>query len=232
MANPQPKWDRCLIIGHGEDVPDNPPKVDGSTLIIAADGGLIRARQWGLVPHWLLGDFDSLDPGSSCELPADRIIAYPAEKDQTDLELAVDFALGLGVREIVMTGVWGGRIDHSLGNIEILCKLAGKHVKAQMITSSADLYLVDRSLRLELPIGTPVSLLPLTSKVTGVTTSGLYYALQNAVIKKGSTKTISNYTVSSCMELRCETGVLLAIVLKKDPRQDYLGLVVKGQGLC
>jgi len=215
---PEYKWEKCLIIGHGDDVPIDPPPVDENTLIIAADGGLFRAREWGLTPHWIVGDFDSVDFEAGCEVPQERVIVHPVEKDKTDLELAVDYALGLGAAEIVMTGVWGGRPDHSLGNIELLYKLANLQIKAWMITSGAHLHLAGRELQLKLPVGTTVSLLPLSEVVKGVTTSGLYYPLHNAVIRKGSTRTISNKTMTACVEIRCEEGVLLVVVITKDPR--------------
>ena len=216
MSKQERKWVRCLIIGHS-DIPAKPPVVDQHTMIIAADAGYLIAKQWGLVPHWLVGDFDSLNLQAVDELPATCIIRHPVEKDKTDVELALDFALELGVKEVVMVGVWGGRIDHSLGNIELMYNLACKNIKARILTGSAELHLANQALELNLPIGTIVSLLPLSAEVTGVTTCGLYYPLCNAIIKKGSTWTISNKAVAESIEVKCESGVLLAVVIK-DPR--------------
>lgn len=218
MINRQPRWARCLIIGHSDDIPAKPPVVDGHTLIIAADAGYLLAQKWGLVPHWLLGDFDSLDPHAVGDFPPEQIIRHPVEKDKTDLELAVDYALTFGVGEIIMTGVWGGRVDHSLGNIELMYKLAGKNIEARILTGSAELHLVNQSLKLDLPVDTVVSLLPLSAEVSGVTTRGLYYHLRDAVIKKGSTWTISNKAAARSIEIKCGTGVLLVVVIQKDPR--------------
>ena len=162
MSKQERKWVRCLIIGHSDDIPAKPPVVDQHTMIIAADAGYLIAKQWGLVPHWLVGDFDSLNLQAVDELPATCIIRHPVEKDKTDVELALDFALELGVRGCD-GGVWGGRIDHSLGNIELMYNLACKNIKAQAL-GSAELHLANQALELNLPIDTIVSLLPLSAE--------------------------------------------------------------------
>jgi thiamine pyrophosphokinase len=213
------KFKRAVIIGSGEDVPGEAPIIAKDTLVIAADGGLKQAYQWGLTPDYLLGDFDSLDLGrEQIDLPADRIIRFPVEKDQTDLELAVDFALARGVDEIILTGAWGGSISHSLGNLELLYLLAQKQIQAEIITNSARIYTVKGELKLELPTDSRISLVPLSETAAGVTTKGLYYPLRDAVVAKGSTWTIGNKTVEKCIQISCTSGILIAVVELKNPR--------------
>lgn len=206
----------CLIVGFGSDVPKKPPDIGPNTLIVAADGGETQLTNWGLTPDVLIGDFDSIDPERQSLLESKKVLikAFPKEKDATDLELAVDYALTYGVNKIILTGVWGGRVDHSLGNLEILYKLAQHKIETVMLTANAKIYVGTNELELELPLATIVSLIPLTEVVTNVSTDGLYYQLQKATLKKGSTKTISNKTVKPCIKISYKHGILLATALK------------------
>lgn len=208
------KWDSCLIIGFGDDIPHKHPDISQETLIISVDGGHKWAELWGLTPHLVIGDMDSLDSEErqSLVLKAIPFQEFPVEKDQTDLELAVDYALSLGILEIVITGAWGGRIDHSLGNLEILYKLGQKNINARLVARHSEIILVNRFLELQLPMDTIVSLIPLTPIVTQVSTEGLYYPLTNSEIKKGQTVTISNKTVTSRIKISTKKGILVAVV--------------------
>jgi len=214
------KWDKCLIIGFGDDLPKTPPDITTNTLVISIDGGYSYTKDWGLTPNLLVGDLDSIDPEHRQSLVLEEIpiLEYPVEKDQTDLEIAVDYAVSLGITEFILTGAWGSRIDHSLGNLEILYKLGLRGLNAQLLTGKAQIFLVNQSLTLELPLDTTVSLLPLTPTVTGVSTEGLYYPLVNAKLTKGQTRTISNLTISSTVKITKKDGILLAIVETENPR--------------
>lgn len=211
------KFKRALIIGSGQDVPEQAPAVGENALIIAADGGLLLAQKWNLIPDRLIGDFDSLNI-DLIDLPEDLILRYPVEKDKTDLELAVDYALQWGIKEIILTGAWGTGISHSLGNLELMYFLAQNQVQAQIITRSAWVYTVNQLLELKLPLDSRISLVPLSEQVTGVSTSGLYYPLNDAVINKGSTWTIGNKTSAECIQITCGSGILIAVVELKNPR--------------
>lgn len=215
------EWTKALIIGFGDDLPEELPiEIDQRTLIIAADGGSKYASNWGITPHVVIGDFDSLDLSSQESLVLQNIdiIKFPKKKDYTDVELAINYALEHGVDEIILTGVWGGRLDHSLGNIELLYKLGLKEITASVLTSESQVYLVNGLLSLDLPIGTIVSLIPLSENVTEVSTTGLYFELKKASLVKGSTFTISNKSTSSCIQITKGTGILIVIVELKNPR--------------
>lgn len=214
-------WDKALIIGFGDDLPKRlPVEIDQRTLIIAADGGVKRAFVLGLTPHIVIGDFDSLNLSSqeSLVLQSVDFLQYPEDKDFTDVELAINYALEQGVDEIILTGVWGGRLDHSLGNIELLYKLGRMGISSMLLTKESQAYLVNEDLTLNLPIGTTVSLIPLSETVSNVNTSGLYYELQDASLVKGRTLSISNKSTSSCIQISKGTGILIAIIELKNPR--------------
>jgi thiamine pyrophosphokinase len=101
--------------------------------IIGADGGAAQALAWGLVPHLVIGDMDSL-PGearAALEAQGSRFVVHPRAKDETDLELALTYATQRGAREIVVLGALGGRLDHTLANVLLLAlpKLDGVVVR-------------------------------------------------------------------------------------------------------
>lgn len=204
----------ALIIGSGEDVPPQHPPITKNTIIICADGGGKYALEWGLTPSIVLGDMDSI-PSDIYEFWHGKgvpFLKYPVEKDKTDVELGIDYALEWGASHISLVGVWGGRVDHSLGNLELLYRLAEMGIKNTTFTSSAALTAFSGEFSAYARTNTTVSLIPLSEKVEGVTTSGLYYPLKNAVLQKGSTLGISNKTVNERIGIQCENGILLIVL--------------------
>lgn len=106
----------CVIFGGGDfdaanvDIPDN-------ATVIAADSGYRHCQRLGIAPHVLLGDFDSFEG----ELPQDiEIIRSPAEKDDTDMLLAVKTGFERGCGRFVLYGALGGRLSHTMANIQTL----------------------------------------------------------------------------------------------------------------
>src|SRR6056297_449361 len=84
--------------------------------IVCADSGARLARVWDLVPDIICGDMDSLDPGTMryFEAAGTQFMRFPAHKDLTDTELALDVILERGATDAVMMGMDGGRFDHLL----------------------------------------------------------------------------------------------------------------------
>ena len=208
---------KAFIIGSGEDVPLFAPQISDDTLVICADGGVHHAQRWGIVPHIVLGDFDSLETDITdwCQENDAEVIQFPIHKDKTDGELAVEVALERGVKKIAMTGVWGSRIDHSLANLDILCKLALQGVGGELLTSAAHLYTATDRIELNVERGDTISLLALSDKCEGVTVSGLYYPLENGTLIKGATLGISNKATAERINITCSAGVLLVVHQKK-----------------
>ena len=96
------------------------PRPDGEDLIIAADGGYTQVKQRGMEPHLLVGDFDSL--GYVPDHP--HIIRHPVKKDDTDTALAIREGWERGFREFHIYGGMGGRLDHTLANLQLLVGLS------------------------------------------------------------------------------------------------------------
>jgi thiamine pyrophosphokinase len=172
-----------------------PNYVDGyirpDDLILCADGGLARARALGLTPHALIGDADS--GGRLC--PGADVVLLPREKDQTDMNACLDYALAKGCDEFFLFGASGGsRLDHFLGNIGLLEYCADRGARALMADARHEMFLHTGGLVI-LPDPEAfryLSILPLDRVVEHVTLRGLRYPLTDGCLSRSSARGVSN----------------------------------------
>lgn len=214
----QSLWDDALVLTNGDDIPAVCPPLGMRTLIVCADGAVRHALYYGLVPHVIVGDFDSISPVQA-KKAADwepQWIEHCVEKDDTDFELAVKHCLREGVRRFSVIGLLGGRVDHSLGSLEVLYALALQGCQVTAYGASVDLHAVSDRIHLAIAKDTIVSLIPMGAYVEGVTTSGLQYPLNNATLQKGSTLGISNKASASSAVVSVRRGVLLVAVVYEE----------------
>lgn len=94
--------------------------------VIAADGGAAACAAAGVRPDLVIGDMDSIDHAQRTALSSDGVAfqVHPADKDVTDLDLAIGAARGLGASDIVVTGAFGARLDHTLVALGSLARAA------------------------------------------------------------------------------------------------------------
>ena len=179
---------RAVVYTGGELFPDRvSERPNAGDLVIAADSGLAAARAFGVVPHILLGDFDSLgDPAEQGLPPSVEVLRVPAEKDETDTQLAAAVALARGAAEFLIVGGFGGRLDHSLANLALLEDLFRRGVPAVMVNGEVRArFLADGSASLPRdPRFRYLSLIPADRRVTGVTLSGCKYPLRGATLQR------------------------------------------------
>ncbi len=213
------RWSKALIVGGAANVPQRCPCEDGKTLVICADSGAGTLRHWGIRPQWIVGDMDSInaDDQAYWERRGVEFRRFPVEKDKTDVDLAVDYALAEDVPEIWITGAWGGRVDHSLGNIEILYRLAQLGVPCRLITDDGYLTVITEAWEDTVVRKSTVSLLPMTPKVSGITTDGLRFPLNDATLQRGSTLGVSNHAPSGSFRVTITSGLLLVMVAPPQP---------------
>jgi len=185
----------------------------GAKLIIAVDSGAHHCKNFHVTPDLLVGDLDSIRENDYADLAAAgvEILRFPAEKDFTDSELAVDIAVKKGCSKIIMLGVIGTRIDHSLANLYLLKVLSDKGVEGIIADEHNEARLINHSIELEREEGVIVSLLPLQGDVTGITTSGLYYPLEEATLKVGASRGVSNKFSENVAKVTVKEGCLLVI---------------------
>ncbi len=204
---------KVLILSNGsvKDYTFLQSLVSGTDFFICADGGGMHAYNMGLTPDVLIGDFDSISKEvlNYFREKSSQIISCPSEKDETDTQLAVEYAVSKGASEICMTGSIGSRLDHTYANVGLLVWLLGKGVKGCIKDSSNEVFVTDRYIRLEGKPGDEVSLLALTSRVSGIYTKGLQYKLEDDQLYIDSPRGISNVFTAAEAEITISEGLLL-----------------------
>lgn len=184
-------------------------------LIIAADGGAHHCVAAGLWPNVVVGDMDSITTSLIKELREHetQLILYPQNKDQTDLELALSLAAKKGYREVLLLGMFGGRLDQSLANILLLTRDEWQDLRLIISAEPDTAYLMRDRDEISL-LGHPgdiVSLIPLSSLVEDVSTQGLRWSLDHADLNLGNTLSVSNEMLDTAAHVQVGAGILLLI---------------------
>ena len=208
---------RAIIIAAGEAKKGSGWEhwVRAGDWIIGADGGAARALDWGLTPQVVIGDMDSLPDALRDELEArgSRFIEHPRAKDETDLELALTYAVEQGAKEIVVLGALGGRLDHTLANLLLLALPPLEGALVRIVDGAGEVLLVGdgTAITLQGHPGDLVSLLPIGGDASGVTTAGLAWALQNDRLRFGFSRGVSNEMTAHEARVEVEEGLLLVV---------------------
>jgi thiamine pyrophosphokinase len=181
--------------------------------IICADNGMKHARHLNVIPHLIVGDFDStthddLDYFKTKNITIEKLNTV---KDETDTEIALDRAIEAGAEEIDLYGGVGTRLDHSLANVHLLYKALKQGVRARLISPHNTVYLIDKAIDIKGCAGDIVSLLPFSSCVEGIHTTQLGYPLKNGRLIAGSPIGVSNYMLSDEASISIKEGLLLVI---------------------
>jgi thiamine pyrophosphokinase len=182
-------------------------------LVICADGGAQHALTLGLAPDVVVGDLDSLDGDLQARLEGEgcQVLVHPTRKDETDLELALRYAIDHGVDEILILGALGGRMDQALANVLLLALPELEGVKTRIVAGDQEMFLIRGQAFIEGQVGDTVSLLPIAGDVTGITAEGLEYPLQHGTLKFGATLGISNVLMAPVARVQVEHGLLLCV---------------------
>ncbi len=181
--------------------------------VIAADRGLEHALALGLEVAVAVGDFDSASPEAVdvAESSGTRIVRHSAEKDATDLELALDTALGMSPERILLLAGQGGRLDHELATLLLLAADRYRAVQIDALVGNAHVHVVRSERELEGKPGELISLLAPHGAAEGVTTEGLLYPLRGERLHAGSTRGVSNVFLSAMARVAVARGVLIAL---------------------
>lgn len=189
---------------------------------IAADSGMKFFYKQKVVPDYIVGDFDSVDPGILqyfMDLDKEQrpeILQFQPEKDETDTELAIRVAIRRGCSVIHLLGATGDRIDHVLGNLHMLGAAMQQGVECYIADKNNRIRMIDRGIKLkrEEQYGTYVSLFPFTPQVTGLTLTGFQYPLKDAVLECYHSLGVSNEVIAEEAEISFREGVLLVVEAK------------------
>jgi thiamine pyrophosphokinase len=194
--------------------------------VIAADKGLLYAKEAGIPVDKILGDFDSLPDGilEDYEKQDIEIRCFPPEKDYTDTHLAVMWAMEEGADKVTLIGGMGSRFDHSFANVGLLSLLLSHGIFGEIIDPNNRIFMIDKEhtgtcvLKKRKKQGKEqnrqeeyISLIPYTEKVTGITLTGFQYPLKNETLTIGISRGISNMLREEEGTIQMEDGILMVI---------------------
>ncbi|HSD98556.1 MAG TPA: thiamine diphosphokinase [Patescibacteria group bacterium] len=181
--------------------------------IIAADGGAESALRMGIVPGVVIGDFDSVSPKTMRKLEKKQatLLKFPQEKDETDTELALDYAIKHKATDItILGGNNGDRFDHVIANL--LLATTSK-VSVKFINGNQVMWIEKGPIirTISGKKGDLLSLIPLLGDVKGVTLEGLQYGLKNETLAFGKPRGVSNVFLGKKASVQFAKGLLLIV---------------------
>jgi thiamine pyrophosphokinase len=187
--------------------------------LIAADGGANHLLKMGILPEIVIGDLDSIDEDTLFKLTNAEvnIEQYSEDKDETDIELALRYAVELHPSVILIVGALGGRLDQTLANLSILTDptLSGIDIRLDdgveeaffcraSVTKGGQVEVRGRS-------GDTVSLIPWNGPVEGVVTEGLRWPLYGETLFSNQSRGVSNVLLGETASIRIQSGLLLIV---------------------
>lgn len=208
---------RAVILGGGDSPsPSFVEKAcDGATLVICADAGAEIARTVGIRPSVLIGDMDSVseDTIDYFKTMGVEVICVSSEKDETDMQLALDYAIEKNASEIIILGGIGGRLDHTMSNIHLLARARRKNVDAKLCDEKQTVLAVNKHIIMTAPVRTVVSILPFEEHTIVKKTEGLKYALENEELPMGMPFAVSNEMTKPQAKITIAKGLAVVFIL-------------------
>ena len=213
----------ALIVGNGP-----PPSKQlflhlaaENALLLCADGGANYAVESGRIPDFVVGDLDSLKTGvKECVAP-DRLIRVDADDTGTDLQKVLNHALALRVEAAVLTGMTGGRTDHTLWNLGLLRTYAAR-LELRIVDDYNEIRLIRGRIRFSARVGLKLSLAPLSATAEGVTTRGLKFPLCSETLGHGVRDGISNEVIADPVDILVDEGDLLLCIQREEGDAEIL----------
>lgn len=181
--------------------------------ILCADGGTRHALALGLKPDLVIGDMDSVQKGHWQKLKTSGISIelFPGDKNETDLELAVNRAIEMKPRQIVIVAALGGRLDQTLGNLSLLTDVRLSTLDVRLDDGVEEIFACRDQAQIHGRGGDIVSLIPWQGTVTGIQTQGLRWTLDNESLYPDRTRGISNEMTGDTASVSIGSGLLLIV---------------------
>ena len=207
---------KAVVIAHGDTDPRDRAHLEGADLIVAANGGTLALERWGVVPDAIVGDLDSLGlvRARAYETRGVSVVPFSPEKDESDLELAIDYATKARADELVLLGILGGaRFDHELANTLLIAADEYRGRRMRAVRGDVTMRALHGGYQLELEgaAGDLVTLLAVRGDAEGVRTERLRYPLAGETLSFGVARGLSNLVMSAGASVACDRGVLLVI---------------------
>lgn len=195
----------CVIVGAGSfDGMLSAPQEDD--LVIAADGGYLHLKNLGIEPDVLLGDFDSLEVAPEHQ----HIIRHSPIKDDTDMALAAAYAQKEGCTRFLLYGGLGGRLDHTIANLQLLMGLSRAGLEAYLIGGGNIITAItNERISFSAQAQGIVSVFCLSEPASGVWERGLKYSLTDAALTCDITRGVSNEFTGQDCYIETASGTLV-----------------------
>lgn len=184
-----------------------------SDLLIAADGGGNTALAMEVTPDAVIGDLDSFDPSRTGTWE----IIHDTDQETNDLEKALKLAQQKNADSITILGATGQRLDHTLKNLSVLKQFDDAFDRIRLVDNFGQTQLLPSSFQTKIAIGTQISLFPLSGSVSGITTSGLKYRLNDEFLENGVRDGSSNEVIGNPVEISHQKGDLLLFSAHQNP---------------
>ena len=198
---------RCLIISGGDFAPFDQPEED--VFVIACDRGYDYARRCGVRPDLVVSDFDSYSGEVESGIPVRHL---PTEKDDTDTMSALRRALEAGCTEITLVCALGGRLDHSLANLQAAAFAAQRGASVRILSPDTEIQtLRNGTLRLPRREGWSLSVFSAGEVCRGVCIRGAKYPLTDAELRWDFPLGVSNEWAAEEAEISVREGTLLIV---------------------
>ena len=207
--------ERILIFANGE-LPDLNsarsllPKAD---YVICADGGTRHALALGIQPDLIIGDMDSADPKQLKEFSEAGVgmESFSHDKNETDLELAINRAMELQPKQIVIVAALGGRLDQTLANIALLSDPHLSESDVRLDDGVEEVFLCRDQVEIHGKSGDIISLIPWQGAVSEVETTNLRWPLRKETLYPNKTRGVSNEMLDAMASISIRSGLLLIV---------------------
>jgi len=212
---------RAVIFANGQlpDIEAARSLLQADDYLIAADGGANHLMKMGILPEIVVGDLDSVDEDTLFELTSAEVDVeqYSEDKDETDIELALHYAVELQPSAILIIGALGGRLDQTLANLSILSDPLLPNIDIRLDDGVEEAFFCRASAanggqaEVRGRSGDTVSLIPWQAPVTGVATEGLQWPLFAETLFPDKSRGISNVMRADRASVRIQAGLLLIV---------------------
>ena len=202
--------DYCLIISGG-DYSSLPADIPQPAYIIACDRGYAYAEQLGVVPDLIVGDFDSA-PQPETDIPIELL---PTRKDDTDTMRAARRAYEAGYKNIVICCAFGGRLDHTIANIQTAAWLAERGCRVRLPGEDTDVRaFAGGEVKLPRRDGWSLSLFAISDRCTGLNVSGTKFDCEDVTLTNAFPLGVSNVWTSEEARISLQEGLLMIVESK------------------
>lgn len=202
----------CIIIANGKSPSKKVVEYfikKGFNTIICADGGANSAMKLGVIPDFIIGDLDSISLSTLKYFKNNSTIIQIKRQNDTDVEKCLKFAIKKNFDEVILLGVTGDRLDHTICNLGIVIKFF-KNIKIHISAENSFLSAYNKSVLIKSKINEIISFYAF-NKQTFITSKGLLYPLEKSNLAFGEKESTSNVSISEMIELKITGGIVFVI---------------------